>query len=49
MDANFDGTHTVEMCTGDRICIKQSDMITDFIQLNQVSFLELLHKKMSES
>lgn len=49
VDANFDGTHTVEMGTGDRICIRQSDMITDFIQLNQVSFLELLHKKMSES
>lgn len=49
VDANFDGTHTVEMSTGDRICIRQSDMITDFIQLNQVSFLELLHKKMSES
>ncbi len=49
VDANFDGTHTVEMCTGDRIRIMQSEMITEFIQLNQVSFLELLHKKMSES
>lgn len=49
VDANFDGTHTVEMGTGDRIRIMQSDMLTDFIQLNQVSFLELLHKKMSES
>lgn len=49
VDANFDASHTVEMCTGDRIRIMQSKMITDFIQLNQVSFLERLHKKMSES
>ena len=49
VDANFDGGHTVEMCTGDRIRIMQSEKITEFIQLNQVSFLELLHKKMSES
>lgn len=49
VDANFDGSHTVEMNTGDRIRIMQSEKITEFIQLNQVSFLELLHKKMSES
>lgn len=49
VDANFDGGHTVEMCTGDRIRIMQSEKITEFIQLNQVSFLELLHRKMSES
>lgn len=49
VDANFDGGHTVEMGTGDRVRIRQSEMMTEFIQLNQVSFLELLHKKMSES
>lgn len=49
VDANFDCTHTVEMHTGDRIRIMQSELTTEFIQLNQVSFLELLHKKMSES
>ncbi len=49
VDANFDGTHTVEMHTGDRIRIVQSEKITEFIQLNQVSFLEALHKKMSET
>lgn len=49
MDANFDGGHTVEMQTGDRIKIMQSEKVTEFIQLNQVSFLEVLHKKMSES
>ena len=48
VDANFDGGHTVEMHTGDRIRVMESEKITEFIQLNQVSFLELLHKKMSE-
>lgn len=49
VDANFDGSHTVEMHTGDRIRIVQSEKITEFIKLNQVSFLEVLHKKISES
>lgn len=49
VDANFDGSHKVEMKTGDRIRIAQSQMHTDFVKLNQVSFLEVLHKKMSEA
>lgn len=49
VDANFDGSHTVEMHTGDRIRVVQSEKITEFIQLNQESFLKVLHKKMSES
>lgn len=50
VEAAFDGSsHTVEMHTGDRIRIIQSKKVTEFIQLNQVSFLEVLHKKMSES
>uniref|UniRef100_UPI004056FF60 NAD(+)/NADH kinase n=1 Tax=Acetatifactor sp. TaxID=1872090 RepID=UPI004056FF60 len=49
MDANFDGTHTVEMHTGDRVRIAQSEKITEFIQLSQESFLKVLHKKMNQS
>lgn len=49
VDANFDGSHTVEMHTGDRIRVVQSEKITEFIQLNQESFLKVLHKKLSES
>lgn len=49
VDANFDGSHKVEMQTGSRIRIMQSKDFTEFIQLNQVSFLEVLHKKMSGS
>lgn len=49
VEANFDGNHVISMHTGDRIRIVQSEKTTDIIQLNQVSFLEVLHKKMSES
>lgn len=49
LDANFDGTHTVEMHTGDRVRIAQSEKITEFIQLSQESFLKVLHKKMNQS
>lgn len=49
VEANFDGSHKVELCAGDRIRIVQSERVTEFIQLNQVSFLEVLHKKMRET
>lgn len=49
VEASFDGNRIVPMRTGDRIRITQSEKTTDIIQLNKVSFLEVLHKKMSES
>lgn len=49
VEANFDGSHKVQLVTGDRIRIVQSEKITEFIHLNQVSFLEMLHRKMRES
>ena len=49
VEANFDGSHKEALCTGDRIRIVQSEKITEFIQLNQVSFLEVLNKKMRET
>lgn len=48
VEASFDGTHVIELRTGDRIRIVRSEKITEFIQLNQVSFLEVLHKKMTD-
>lgn len=48
VEASFDGTHVIPLETGDRIRIVQSEKITEFIQLNQVSFLDVLHKKMSD-
>lgn len=48
VEVTFDGSHVVPLCTGDRIRIVRSEKMTEFIQLNQVSFLEVLHKKMKE-
>lgn len=48
VEASFDGSHVIPLCTGDKIRIAQSEKMTEFIQLNQVSFLEVLHKKMQE-
>ena len=48
VDANFDGCHVIPLKTGERIRIVQSEKTTEFIKLNQVSFLEVLHKKMQE-
>ncbi len=49
VEASFDGAHTIVLSTGDRIQIVKSQEGAEFIQLNRVSFLEVLHKKMSES
>ena len=48
VEANFDGSHKMTLKTGDRIEIKQSEKKTDIIKLSNVSFLEVLHKKMNE-
>lgn len=48
VEANFDGSHKIAMHTGDRIRIVQSEKTTEFLQLNQVSFLEVLNRKMKE-
>lgn len=45
---HFDGSENLLLETGDRIVITRSEMKTKMIRLNQVSFLEVLHKKMSE-
>ena len=49
VEAHFDGSQSVPMNTGDRIRITQSKRTTEFLRINQVSFLEVLHKKMAES
>lgn len=49
VEVNFDGGHPISIHTGDRIRIVKSDHVTEIIQLNHVSFLEVLHRKMSES
>ncbi|MCM1187954.1 MAG: NAD(+)/NADH kinase [bacterium] len=48
VEANFDGSHVISLETGDSIRIAQSEKMTEFIRLNRVSFLEVLHRKMAE-
>lgn len=47
--ASFDGSHNILLQTGDCIRVGKSEENAEFIQLNQVSFLEVLHKKMGEA
>lgn len=48
VEANFDGSHMIPLNTGDRVRIMKSEESTEFIQLNRVSFLEVLNKKMTD-
>ncbi len=47
--ANFDGTGMVSIYAGDRIRIVKSDKTTEIIKINKVSFLDVLHKKLSDN
>lgn len=48
VEVNFDGSLVLPLRTGDKIRIARSEKVTEFIRLNQVSFLEVLHRKMEE-
>lgn len=48
-EINFDGGLTRRLVTGDRIVVRRSGQTTKLIHLSKVSFLETLHKKMSEN
>jgi len=48
VEVNFDGNHREILTTGDRVQIGKAEKVTKFVRINQVSFLEVLHKKMSE-
>lgn len=47
-EVNFDGGHVSPLMPGDRVIVTQSERTTDIIKLGRASFLEVLHKKMSE-
>lgn len=49
VEANFDGSNTITLRTGERIRIRRSDKTTGIVRLNTESFLTILHKKMSET
>lgn len=48
VEANFDGSHVITLKTGDRVQIVKSENTIEFLQLNRVSFLEVLHRKMAD-
>ena len=46
--AIFDGSHKQSLRTGDKLEIRKSCKTTGIIKLSQMSFLEILHRKMSD-
>ncbi len=48
VEAIFDGSHKVRLCTGDKLEIQKSKKTTGIVKFCQVSFLEVLHRKMSD-
>lgn len=49
VEVNFDGSHILTLYTGDKVEIEKAVMTTGIVKLSKVSFLEVLHKKMSEN
>lgn len=48
VEASFDGSRRIPLHTGNKIHIEKAKRSIDFLLLNQVSFLEILNKKMRE-
>lgn len=48
VEAIFDGCHRVTLQTGERIEIQKSEKTTEIVKLSRMSFLEVLHRKMSD-
>ncbi|MBE5880858.1 MAG: NAD(+)/NADH kinase [Lachnospiraceae bacterium] len=48
-EINFDGGLTQSLVTGDKVIVRRSEQTTKLIHISKVSFLETLHKKMSEN
>ena len=47
--ASFDGDTTIPMVTGDRIVIRKAEVSTRIVKLSNLSFVEVLRQKMSNS
>ena len=47
VECDFDGTGRIRLNSGDRVNISSSEETTRLIRLNQMSFLETLHKKIT--
>jgi NAD+ kinase len=48
VEANFDGASKVTIQAGDWIRIEKFEKSTKFIRINKISFLEVLHRKLSD-
>ncbi len=48
VEVSFDGTNVISMGVGDRVRIVKSEKTTEIIKISEVSFLEALHRKMSD-
>lgn len=48
VEAIFDGCHKVALRTGERIEIRRSEKTSGIVKLSQMSFLEVLHRKMND-
>ena len=48
-ECSFDGSIRVLLQKGDIVRIRKSEKFTDFIRLNNLSFLETLHKKLGDT
>ena len=48
VEVSFDGTNVISVGVGDRVKIGKSEKTTEIIKISEVSFLEVLHRKMSD-
>lgn len=48
VEVNFDGSHKLTLYTGDKVEIEKAEVTTGIVKLSRVSFLEVLHKKLSD-
>jgi len=48
LEVNFDGSYSVSVQTGDKIQIVKSEKATEILRISKASFLDVLHRKMSE-
>jgi len=49
MEATFDGKPIAKLSMGDRVAVTRGDRYVKMISLNEISFMEILHRKMKES
>ncbi len=47
LEVTFDGNRKIQVTTGAKISVTASDKVTEFVKVNEVSFLDVLHKKLS--